>query len=155
MLAGHHKSVTSYSVTWARGSPVDSVGIQFTEPPEVTMTTRAKLVKSLKRLQIALGEFCCDNCISHDDMEESHSELLNASNEADELLAEIAASEPVSLEDSKASVISFIETASDDHLLEFVRAGSEFGSIELVRKLMIVWVSACKETPITSDMPAE
>ena len=48
-----------------------------------------QLLASLKRMQVALGAFCCDNCITEDDLEDSGSDLLDASREADALIAEV------------------------------------------------------------------
>ena len=61
-------------------------GINVSEIGKLAIAAPA-LVAIVKRLQIALGEFCCHNCISYTDLEESHSELLNASEAADELLS--------------------------------------------------------------------
>lgn len=50
-----------------------------------------ELLDMLVRMQVALGEFCCDNGISEVDMEESHVELLNVCNDADNLIKKVKA----------------------------------------------------------------
>lgn len=57
------------------------------------MASAPDLLAMLTRLQVALGNFCCDNCISYDDMEESHTELLDASIAADELVKKVRGQE--------------------------------------------------------------
>jgi hypothetical protein len=42
--------------------------------------------------------------------------------------------------DVRARIIKQLETCSDDELLAFVKHDGEQGAIELVRKLMIVWI---------------
>jgi hypothetical protein len=51
--------------------------------------TEKLLVDIVRRMQIALGEFCCDYQISEDDMEESSPNLLAVCGEAYELLEKL------------------------------------------------------------------
>jgi len=54
------------------------------------VTAAPRLLAMVKRLQTAIGAFCCDNCITEDDLEDGGDDILYASREADELLAKIA-----------------------------------------------------------------
>lgn len=48
-----------------------------------------ELLEAVKRLQLAIGDFCCMNCISESDLESDGSDLLDASKTADAVLAKV------------------------------------------------------------------
>ena len=50
------------------------------------------LIAIVKRMEVAIGNYCCANVITHDDMEDDDEgkELLDACNAADELLKRLS-----------------------------------------------------------------
>jgi hypothetical protein len=55
-----------------------------------------ELLETLIRMQIALGQFCCSNCITEQDLEDGGDEILIASRAADTLIARMTGNhEPV------------------------------------------------------------
>jgi hypothetical protein len=53
------------------------------------MSRAPQMLACLKRMQVALGEFCCLNCITEDDLHEEGLDLLEASKEIDRIIADI------------------------------------------------------------------
>lgn len=48
-----------------------------------------ELLDVVKRLQVAIGEFCCMNCITEEDLETEGADLLAASKAADRVLSKV------------------------------------------------------------------
>jgi hypothetical protein len=53
------------------------------------MSRAPQMLACLRRMQVALGEFCCLNCITEDDLHEEGLDLLEASKEIDRIIADI------------------------------------------------------------------
>jgi hypothetical protein len=48
------------------------------------------LLEMVIRLQVAFGQFCCDHCVTEQDLEDEGDDILEASRAADELLKRVA-----------------------------------------------------------------
>ena len=51
----------------------------------------------------------------------------------------------------RGRIAEFIHTCTDDELIDFVRFSAQFGSMELVRKLMLVWVAPLQQRRVDQE----
>ena len=62
---------------------------EWTDADMRLIAAAPKMLACMKRLQVAIGEFCCLNCITEEDLESEGLDLLEASKEVDRIIADI------------------------------------------------------------------